>query len=101
MKFAVKLTAGRIRAAREMLELDPFAFAAALGVHTSTVYRWESATKPNAVDMLQGEMISALVVWLRKATAKERSGAGVAIRAGLINKGTLGGVLALLRVVVP
>ncbi len=86
------LTARRITTLRKALGLDPFAFAAALGVHTSTVYRWESAPKLVSVDMLQGEVLSRLLALPQWKLSK----IGAVVRRGLLADGMIGGLSAIL-----
>lgn len=50
-----------IQAAREKLGLTVEQLAAALGVHKSSVYRWEAARRPHLRRQVQ-QMIQALVV---------------------------------------
>lgn len=87
------LTARSIRTLRKALALDSFAFAAALGVHTSTVYRWESAKALVSVDMLQGEILTRLLAIPRRKLL----GVGLAARRGLLTDGMIGGLAGILK----
>ena len=39
------MTGSDVKQVREAMKLDPFEFAAMLGVHVSSVYRWEGSKK--------------------------------------------------------
>lgn len=91
------MTGAVVTSVREDLGLDPFAFAAVLGVHVSSIYRWEKAAKPN-IDPLQTEIIAELHKRLRGKRAGEDLGKKV-VRA-LVSGGNLAGLHALLGFVI-
>jgi transcriptional regulator with XRE-family HTH domain len=88
------LTGRHVRRLREALGLDQFAFAAVLGVHVSTVYRWETLPRVS-VDPLQAEILKQLQ--LRLAQRRRLDDAGQAVVQGLIAGGMLLGLAALLK----
>lgn len=44
-----------------VINVDPFAWAAVLGVHVSTVYRWEATRGTVAMDRMQDELLFAIM----------------------------------------
>jgi transcriptional regulator with XRE-family HTH domain len=85
-----------IRRLREALGLEAFAFATSLGVHPSTLYRWEQAKGQVKMDPLQSQILERLAATLAKDQAKRAKEAGEAILAGLLAGGALLGLAALL-----
>lgn len=93
-----KITGHDLRRVREQLGLDPFAFARLLGVHVSTIYRWENMGRQVVrMDPLQRELLSRLVARLKHTAAEQQSQLGKALIAGLIAGGVVAGLLVLLR----
>ncbi len=91
------MTGSDITTVRKALGLDPFAFAAVLGVHVSTVYRWETAKKSVSVsvDPLQREILHGLYDARRhKSSLRDL---GLVVRDALISRGNLGGLHAILK----
>lgn len=95
------MTGARCAALRKRLGLDPFAFAAALGVAVSTVYRWESpapktSKKRRDVDPLHDQILNAL----GKRKTRELADLGKRIRVVLLDgKGTLGALREVLDLI--
>ncbi len=90
------MTGQRIRALRDGLELDPFALAALLGVHVSSVYRWEKSwLKENKIDPLQLLVIEAI----ERVPAKQRGDLGRKIRDALVSGGTLSALYVALATI--
>jgi len=90
------MTGRQIRRLREQLRLDPFALAGVLGVHVSTIYRWESSTVDVKMDPLQ----ALLMERLRERVATQPKSAddlSQAIVKGLVTGGALVALLALLK----
>ena len=58
------MTGHEIKRMRRYLGLDPFALAAVLGVHVSTIYRWESSTRILRMDPLQSALTNAISSYL-------------------------------------
>lgn len=52
------MNGNQIRKLREKLGLDSVLFSRLLGVHLSTVYRWEQAKKNPNIDILQRELLT-------------------------------------------
>lgn len=66
------MTGNQIRKLRERLELDPVLFSRLLGVHLSTVYRWENAKKPK-IDIMQTQILWWISErWEPKATGLDK-----------------------------
>lgn len=51
------MTGNQIRKLRERLDLDPVLFSRLLGVHLSTVYRWEQSKKSPRIDIMQKQLL--------------------------------------------
>lgn len=77
-----------------MLRVDPFAFAAFLGVHVSTVYRWELAKGTLELDTLQRLILEAI-----DRHRDRRAEIRTAIVDGLIEGGTLVALYRVLTIV--
>lgn len=92
------MTGSDIASAREALGLNPFAFAAVLGVHVSSVYRWEKAGKNPRVDPLQREIITGIHTHRSSSTAQLK--AGKKVRSALESGGSLAGLHTLLQFII-
>jgi len=89
------MTGRQIHNLREMLKIDQFALAGVLGVHVSTVYRWESRTGKVKMDPLQAQIVDLLRE--RVAAKPQIAGAlGQTIVRGLVTGGPLVALAALL-----
>lgn len=91
------MTGTEVARIRKRLGLDPFAFAAVIGVHVSTIYRWEGSAAPK-FDPLQREILTGLHA--KKISTKEGIALGDQVRNGLIAGGTLHALHILLRYLV-
>lgn len=91
------MTGSEVRRLREGLGLDVFAFAKTLGVHGSTLYRWEQTKGPLKIDPLQGEILDKLAQRARDQGPDQKKALGDAIVKGLIVGGALLGLVALLK----
>lgn len=90
------MTGKQIRKLSQQLDLDAFALAGVLGVHVSTIYRWEAAHADVKMDPLQAQIMERLrahVAAKPQAAADTRD----AIIKGLVTGGALLGLLALLK----
>lgn len=87
------MTGSELKRLREKLGLDAFQFSVLLGVHRSSIYRWESSDSPK-IDPLQRELLLSLQE--QKISKAIGADLGRKIRAGLIEGGTLGGLYVLL-----
>lgn len=54
------MTSSQLRSLRCAIAIDPFALASTLGVHVSTIYRWESAQGEIKPDPIQAEILARL-----------------------------------------
>lgn len=79
----------------EALGVDPFVIARVLGVHVSSVYRWQTQERA-AVSGLQHELLVALDHRLGDVTPEQARDAGAKLLDGVLTGGTLGGLGALL-----
>jgi hypothetical protein len=82
---------------REWLGVDPFALAAVLGVHVSSIYRWEKTKEPN-IDPLQKSILVALRTRIKSKRVGEDL--GEKLRVSLISGGNLAALHTLLHFVV-
>ena len=78
-----------VMSVRQAMGLDPFAFAEMLGVHVSSVYRWESGKKTVSIDRLQEMVVSELSKYVKKKD--ELRDLGKTVKGALVGgEGTLG-----------
>ena len=89
------MTGESITTLRESLELDPFAFAAVLGVHVSGVYRWEKSGEVT-IATLQTLIIEGLA----RVPLKQRGDLGRKIRDALMSGGTLAALHVVLATII-
>ena len=54
------MTSTQLKRLRETIGVDPFAWSAVLGVHVSTVYRWESSGRALTMDPIQRDIVARL-----------------------------------------
>lgn len=94
------MTGHDVKTIREWLGLNAHAFAAVLGIHVASVYRWETTKKDLTIDPLQREIIAGLSkIWAATKPIPARIEAGRAM-GDRITKALQGsGSLAALRVV--
>jgi hypothetical protein len=94
------MTGPEIKAVRTTLGHDPYVFAKILGVHLSTLYRWERSSGEAHIDPLQAEILDRLRTNLaaREMTDQRKLGDDV-LKAVLIG-GTLTGLTVLLNQIV-
>lgn len=90
------MTGKRFRRLRNTLGLDVFAFAGVLGVHVSTIYRWESKAGKVTMDPLQAQLVESLRARV-EVHPEAVEGLNQAIVNGLIGGGGLVALLALLK----
>jgi len=83
----------RVRCA---LGMSPFAFAAVLGVHVSTIYRWEQTSTKLAIDPLQLAILEGLRAYEATHPSKPL---GVKITRALVSAGTLAGLRVVLEAI--
>lgn len=82
---------------RKWLAIDPFAMAAVLGVHVSSIYRWEKTRTPK-IDPLQATILGELAArTLDKRLGKDL---GKRITDSLVSRGNLAGLHTLLQFIV-
>lgn len=94
------MTGPEIRRLRRGIELEPFAFAKVLGVHPSTLYRWEQTAGQVRMDPLQREILDKLAERLRAAPKSEKRELGDAVLKALLAGGVLLGLGALIGKIV-
>ena len=98
------MTGSQISFVRTRLGLDPFAFAAVLGVHVSSIYRWEKegGSAPR-IDPLQLSIIDGLHKRLKQSAFKPKAvgeDLGVRVKNALVSGGSLAGLFAVLQFLV-
>jgi hypothetical protein len=86
-----------IKSLREALGLEPYVFAKVLGVHVSTLYRWEQTRTEVRIDPLQAQILDRLRVNLGSKRQAERRQLGDAVLKGLLIGGALFGLAILLK----
>ena len=96
--MASALSPGQIKQTREALGLSSSQFASVLGVHPTTVSRWENAKGPVIVEGMAHTVLSAL----QKRLAANRRAKVEASRAGeeISDALVLGGVVLALALLV-
>jgi hypothetical protein len=86
-----------IRESREWLLLGRPTFAAVLGVHLTTLVRWEDAGEETArVDPLQTRILEALRSYLQSQTSASRQEIGLRATADLARHGPLRALVRLM-----
>lgn len=88
------MTGADVTAVREWLGVDAFTLAVAIGVHVSSVYRWEKSKDPS-IDALQLTILDGLHERIKQKRVGEDLGAK--IRDALISAGGLGGLYTVLK----
>lgn len=88
------MTGEEVANIRDRMGLDPFAFAAVLGVSVSTIYRWEATPVPE-INPLQRDILAGL--YAKKLGKRDGADLGDAVRKGLIAGGTLAGLRVVLN----
>jgi hypothetical protein len=92
------VTGGSLQRLRRKLEIDPFALAALLGVHVSTVYRWEVTYGVLRIDPLQASILDEIRGHIDKVDDNGQR-LGRVIKQGLIKGGGLRALLDVLEIV--
>jgi transcriptional regulator with XRE-family HTH domain len=92
------ITGSQIRAIRGDVGMEPAQFAQLLGIHSSTLYRWENAgEQPVRVEPLQLQLLTVLQQQIAKrSTAEDRAELSNSILTGLLIGGGLLGLFYLL-----
>lgn len=90
-----RMTGRGVANVRRQLGLDAVDFARVLGVHFSTVYRWERASVVQA-EPLQQAILSLLAKRFRERPAAWRRELGRVMRVRLCRRGSLAALATLL-----
>ncbi|MBI5536031.1 MAG: hypothetical protein HY898_25145 [Deltaproteobacteria bacterium] len=94
------MTGTEIRQLRSSLGMDPTRFAQLLGIHPSSLYRWEAAGELQIrVEPFQSQVLAALQQQVAQRQAPAQADLGQAILAGLLIGGGLLGLYKLLEAV--
>lgn len=91
------MTGRQIHKLREDLDLSPFALAGVLGVHVSTIYRWETSPGRTRLDPLPAQILDALFACVA-ARPKAATALKKAIVDGLVTGGTLTALYGTLKI---
>lgn len=92
------MTGDDIRQIRTDLGTDPTQFSQLLGIHSSTLYRWEKLGPTTArVEPMQRQLLAVLQQQLVNRAPEDRISFGKKIQAGLLNGGGLLGLYYLLE----
>jgi len=89
-----------IKVLREALGLDPYVFAKILGVHVSTLYRWEQTRGEVRIDPLHADILEKLHATLAAKKRAEQKQLGDAVLKALLVGGALVGLAFLLNEIV-
>jgi transcriptional regulator with XRE-family HTH domain len=89
-----------IKYLREALGLDPYVFAKILGVHVSTLYRWEQTRGEVRIDPLQADILEKLRANLAVKKRAEQKQMGEAALQAVLVGGALVGLAFLLNEIV-
>ena len=93
-----RLTGDLLRQLRQELGFDAFQFAHLLGVHVSTIYRWESQDAAEVrMDPLQRQILYTTITRFRHTAADRKAELGQEILKALLAGGALFGLLVLLE----
>ena len=94
------MTGAQIRQLRLAIRMDPAQFAQLLGIHASSVYRWEMAADAEVrIEPFQRQILTALEDQLAQRAAPAQADLGGAILKGLLIGGGLFGLFKLLEAV--
>lgn len=91
------MTGQEVYAVRSGLDLSASQFAQLLGVHASTLYRWESAKGSCRIGPLQLQIIAVVQVRLRELRASGRQTLSVRLQRALLVNGNLFALGTLLQ----
>lgn len=93
-----RLTGDLLRQLRQELGFDAFQFAHLLGVHVSTIYRWEAQGAGEVrMDPLQRQILYGTVTRFRHTAPDRKEELGRAILTALLAGGALFGLMVLLQ----
>lgn len=93
-----RLTGDLLRQLRAEMGMDPFQFALLLGVHVSTIYRWEGQGRSEVrMDPLQRQILQRTIEQFRTTDAARKEALGKGIVLALLGGGALFGLLKLLE----
>lgn len=91
------MTGAQVRELRQALKMEPAHFAQLLGVHPSTLYRWEAAALGDIrVEPFQQQILAVLQNQIER-NAQPSESLGDAILKGLLIGGALLGLFQLLQ----
>lgn len=90
------MTGTDIKKIRKALDVDQYALAKIIGVHASTVMRWEAHTAWSG-NPLHEQILEALKRWLAKHNAATGRSLGIDLRIRLANYNALSALRFLLQ----
>jgi hypothetical protein len=94
------MTGPEIKAVRTTLGHDPYVFAKILGVHLSTLYRWERSRGEAHIDPLQAEILDRLRTNLAEREMTDQRKLGDDVLKAVLVGGSLVGLTFLLNEIV-
>jgi hypothetical protein len=94
------MTGPEIKAVRTTLGHDPYVFAKILGVHLSTLYRWERSRGEAHIDPLQAEILDRLRSNLAARETPDQRKLGEDVLKAVLVGGSLVGLTYLLNEIV-
>lgn len=66
------MTGADLKRLRARLGLDHYVLSKALGVHPSTLYRWELGSSSLGADPLHVDILAQFMKWVRKTSKRDR-----------------------------
>lgn len=91
------MTGPEVRRVRSDFGLDPQLFAKLLGVHPSTLYRWEQSAAALRVEPFQRQLLALLRHELDERAPPDRERLAADVTTALLFGGGLRGLFVLLR----
>jgi len=88
---------GQIKSMREAFEMTREQFSTLLGVHSSTLYRWESSSRPNP-DPLQRSLLAAIEILQERHSEFGVKHVGSVLKREVTVFGHLRGIYRLLQI---
>jgi transcriptional regulator with XRE-family HTH domain len=94
------MTGNDVQRLRQQIGWSAQQFADLLGVHASTVYRWEGTDAPLSVDPLQRDLLMALNEWWARSAPAQRANLRDKVQTAKVRGGNLRALRTLLNSVV-
>lgn len=92
------MTGTQLKKMRDALACSPHGWSALLGVHVSTVYRWEARRGEVEISTLHQQILSALQIHMKRRSV---DGLAERIRVALISRDNISALRELLNFIEP